>query len=173
MINNQEVIQHFAFDYDADGVHRGYKFRSPLCINTLRFDLYRDNWTMERILVFEVFIIYTFKYGNPFYKTLEKLSTDLRMTTYTIRKQREYLIDQGYLQKRLSSEKNNFKNIYTVDFNEIVENLNNIYKFEIIEDDPGMSFIQGLYERLFYSYRERTHNNSYEGAHIFKTSSNE
>lgn len=164
MINDVKSIDFAAFDYDSDGVHRGFEFRSPLSINTFRYDLYRKEWTIERILVFEVFIIYTFKYGNPFYKTMKNLRKDLRMTPHTIRKHRDFLIDNGFVGKKLSSEKENYKNIYTVDYQEIINKIDDIYNFEMLPDN----FIRDLYIKLFQSYDKR---DKREGSYLFKSSS--
>lgn len=136
---------------EPDGKYAGAIIASPLSIHFARVYIYR-NWDFKKILVYEAFITYSQMYGNPFFKTQSEMIKDLRIAKYTLRKTTDFLIGRGYISKRQGGESVNFKNFYTVEFDNILKNLNQIYDFEKFDSDAKQLTIE-MYQYKFETYK--------------------
>jgi len=138
---------------EPDGKYAGPIIASPLCIHFARFNIYR-NWGFTKILVFEAFITYSHMFGNRFFRIQEKMIEDLRLTKYTLLKTVKSLIDDGYITKAQAGEDENYKNFYTVNFDKIIKDINQIYRFEVFEGITKEA-VRDLYMRKYEMYKDR------------------
>ena len=136
---------------EPDGKYAGPIIASPLSIHFARVYLYR-NWDFKKILVYEAFITYSQRYGNPFFKKQSVMIQDLRITKYSLLKTMNYLIDDGYITKSQGGESDNFKNFYTVVFDNILKNLHQIYDFDKFGDDNKQIAIE-MFQYKFEMYK--------------------
>jgi len=150
---NFKNLDNYLLYSEPDGQYAGPIIASPLCIHFARFDIYR-NWDFTKILVFEAFITYSHMYGNRFFRIQEKMIEDLRITKYTLLKTVKSLIDDGYITKAQSGEDENFKNFYTVDFDKIIKDINQIYNFEVFEANASQG-VRELYISKYKVYKDR------------------
>ena len=153
MFHDFKNLDSYLIYSEPEGKYAGPIIASPLCIHFARFSIYRS-WDFTKILVFEAFIIYTQRFGNRFFRTQAKMIKDLRLKKYTLLKTVESLIDDGYITKVQGGEEDNFKNFYTVDFDKIIENINQIYRFEVFEGITKEA-VRDLYMRKYEIYKDR------------------
>lgn len=151
MINELKDIFTYTALSDADGKKIGTFITSPLAIHTPRFDIYRD-WDIIKVLVFETFIIYSKMYGNPFYKPRKFLIEDLRLSKHALLKNLDFLIEQGYISKRLSGPDENYKNYYTVNYDKIIDKIDVIYRFAVFGEEGMVRAMRENYIRIFEKY---------------------
>lgn len=130
---------------------------TPLCIHTARLDLYRYN-KIDWIVVFEGFIIYSQLFGNRFYRRRENVLEDLRITRTIYENRTGELISDGYLSKYRADKQMTFKNVYQVNFDKIIGNLDQIYKFEILNNE-NQKYVRERYVQKFNHFKRNAESN--------------
>lgn len=128
MIDNEIRIYDRIF-MDADGSHADFNYRVPLSINFFRLELYNLEWDMYKIMVFEAFIILTLKFGNPFYFQQKKFFQLFRINEHVFRRLRQELTRLGFLTTARGNKNQNFKNYYTVNFEVIIDKIDEVFNF--------------------------------------------
>ncbi len=153
MLHDFKNFDSYLIYSEPDGKYAGLIIASPLSIHFARYDMYRS-WDYKKILVYEAFITYSQMFGNPFFRTEDNLSEDLRLPIYSIQKNIKFLISDGYITKVKGGESEDFKNFYTVNYDKIIEDVNKIYNFEVLDSDTEKG-VRELYVEKFEMYKNR------------------
>lgn len=156
MINNFDDIPITITHHDTDGELVGHLMTTPLCTHFARLDLYRSD-KIEWIILFEGFIIYSQIFGNGFYRQRETIMKDLRISRRIFDNNTKALIGDGYLSKVRGGKEMSHKNIYHVNFDKIIENIDQIYRFDIINSE-SQKYVKERYILKFNHYKDNAKN---------------
>ncbi|MBD3615354.1 MAG: hypothetical protein HUJ22_02190 [Gracilimonas sp.] len=143
---------------DSDGVYHDINTRTPLALNTYRLDLYQSDWKIEKIALFELFIVLSMIYGKVFYYQKERFLENLRLSDHAYRKYRRELENAGFINIKPGNKKNNFKNRYSVNFDCIINNIEEIYHFNQFDNKFINEAYKNDFVELFEHYKNKVEN---------------
>ncbi len=152
---------HYIRDYggntfkDSDGAWDAYNLRTPLCVNTFRLDLYRSDWDIQKILVFEAFIVLSLKYGNNFYYQQKRFIENFRIKEHTFRKCKNELIEASFLTIHRANKENFHRNFYRVNYDNIINQIDMIYDFSVFENDVTETSLRDAFKDIFKFYKDK------------------
>lgn len=143
---------------DSDGYYHEINTRTPLALNTYRLDLYQSDWKIEKIALFELFIVLSMIYGKVFYYQKERFLENLRLSDHAYRKYRRELENAGFINIRSGNKKINFKNRYSVNFDCIINKIDEIYYFNQFSNEMMNKAYKEDFIELFEYYKEKVEN---------------
>ncbi|GAA5521523.1 hypothetical protein LQ318_07210 [Aliifodinibius salicampi] len=137
-------------DTDGDFI----KYRSPFAVNFYRLEAYRD-WCLEKIILFEAYLHLYRNLGNDFYYQKSRLYKLTKLKRHTVDKYTQQLKEAGYITVNRRGDEYNFKNYYHINFDEIIDDLYEIYDLEQMDVAGQLDNLKDLYEILFQYEKNR------------------
>ena len=104
-----------------------------------RREFYKDDWTNEDILVFELFLVLSRSFGgDEYFHQMRYLKRSTRLSDNMIRKSRDKLEELGFISFERKGRFNS--NIYKVNYEIIKKNLNLIYRLDELPPEDIKAF---------------------------------
>jgi len=140
-----------------------------LSIHFGRLSGYRNpDWNIQKILLFEYLLLCYRKYGDKFTRTFSLIEQETRLSRNSIIKYQKMFESAGFISIHRQTTKkagSDFMNRYSINFDHIMDSLNQIYDFEGQSEEDIAVNVEFLKERYKY-IRDHPYNRDRQNSYL-------